>query len=132
MDSCIGCGDELIPAIDADPNGDMDCKCARCQAEEEHDFDAEPNVMFTRRGEPVEKPSKIQMQPTAERIEQLLTDGSPITPADFPPQHDGKRFHVRWFGREYQVYGIGVLHVCLCPDARRANMVADALEMAAG
>lgn len=67
----------------------------------------------------------------AERIEQLLTDGSPITPADFPPQHDGRRFHVQRCGNEWQVYGVGVLHVCLCPDVRRANMVADALEAAA-
>lgn len=67
----------------------------------------------------------------AERIERLLTDGSPITPADFPPQHDGKRFQVRRSGNEWQVYGVGVLHVCMCSDVRLANMVADALEAAA-
>jgi hypothetical protein len=46
---CFSCGTELN-AIDRDPNGDMPCKCARCTAEEKHDFDKEPNVTFTRAG----------------------------------------------------------------------------------
>jgi hypothetical protein len=53
---CLGCGCELIRAIDADPNGDMGCTCARCLAEENHDFDRYPGVVFDRRGHRVEQP----------------------------------------------------------------------------
>ena len=48
---CIGCGDRLIDAIDSDPNGEKNATCARCRAEEAHDYDAEPLVIFNRWGE---------------------------------------------------------------------------------
>jgi len=49
IEYCIGCGEELC-CLDDDPNGDKNCICARCRAEEDHDFDAEPDVVFDRRG----------------------------------------------------------------------------------
>ena len=52
-DTCIGCGTELS-CIDDDPNGDKNCKCKRCTAEEEHDYDLE-DVEFNRDGSMVEK-----------------------------------------------------------------------------
>lgn len=50
---CIDCGTEMN-LLDDDPNGNQNATCARCRAESEHDFDAEPNVVFTRTGEPVD------------------------------------------------------------------------------
>lgn len=54
---CVGCGTELLSHIDADPNGLMNCMCARCRAEEAHDFDAEPGVSFDRSGAQITSPS---------------------------------------------------------------------------
>jgi hypothetical protein len=48
--ACINCGTDLC-CIDYDPNGDKNATCARCRAEEEHDFDAEPDVKFARNGD---------------------------------------------------------------------------------
>lgn len=50
---CLSCSDELC-ALDDDPNGDSNATCARCRAEEDHDFDAEPDVKFNRDGSLVE------------------------------------------------------------------------------
>lgn len=50
--SCIGCGDPLCH-LDDDPSGSRNATCARCRAEEEHDFDVEPGVTFSRSGERV-------------------------------------------------------------------------------
>lgn len=50
--------------------------------------------------------------------------------ADYPPQHDGKRFHVRELGSEWQVYGYGLLHVCMCDNREVADMISEALEAA--
>ena len=36
--------------MDDDPNRDENAVCARCRAEEAHDFDVEPNVVFDRSG----------------------------------------------------------------------------------
>lgn len=47
---CFECGDELN-ALDMHPNGDMPCICARCEAEQRHDFDKEPNARFNRAGD---------------------------------------------------------------------------------
>lgn len=49
-DHCISC-DTVLTVIDDDPNGDKNCVCARCEAEEGHDFDADPWVLFNRCGE---------------------------------------------------------------------------------
>lgn len=49
---CIECGNELT-AIDDDPNRTCGVTCARCLAEQNHDFDAEPGVEFTRSGKRV-------------------------------------------------------------------------------
>lgn len=47
---CIGC-QVIMCYLDDDPNGDKNATCARCRAEEEHDFDAEPDAEFSRSGE---------------------------------------------------------------------------------
>jgi hypothetical protein len=52
-DYCISCGCDLC-IIDQDPDGRKNATCARCRAEEEHDFDAEPNVRFDRAGHEIE------------------------------------------------------------------------------
>ena len=53
-------------------------------------------------------------------------------PRDYEPfrRGDGRRFHVRVHdaAREWQVYGLGLLHICFCNTEEKANMVADALE----
>ena len=56
-----------------------------------------------------------------------------MKPSDFPrfERGDGKRFHVRIFCQEWQVYGQGLIHVAMCMTEGMANMVADALEAAA-
>lgn len=46
---CYGCGETLM-ACDNDPNGEHNPTCARCRAEEEHDFDANPKAKFDRQG----------------------------------------------------------------------------------
>lgn len=50
LDYCIHCGAKLT-FLDEDPNGEGNCVCAKCRAEEKHDFDREPNVKYNRRGE---------------------------------------------------------------------------------
>ncbi len=47
--SCIICQTDLL-VVDVDPNGESDAKCARCVAEEAHDFDIEPFAKFDRLG----------------------------------------------------------------------------------
>ena len=51
--TCINCGVELNVA-DEDPNGDKNPDCAKCRAEERHDFDREPWALFDRYGERIE------------------------------------------------------------------------------
>ena len=51
--NCINCTTPLN-VLDDDPNGDPNCVCAKCRAEENHDFDMEPNVVFDRRGHRIE------------------------------------------------------------------------------
>lgn len=50
METCLNCGSDLI-RLDADPNGRMNRTCVQCRAEEDHDFDVEPEAVFDRRGE---------------------------------------------------------------------------------
>jgi len=58
---------------------------------------------------------------------------TPRIPADFQPHPDGKRFHSRTYnGGLFQVYGVDLEHVCECEIERMADMVADALNQAAG
>lgn len=47
---CVNCGVELNEAIDSDPNGAKNCVCAKCRAEEAHDFDKEPHAVYDRHG----------------------------------------------------------------------------------
>lgn len=56
MNHCINCGVEL-EGCDHDPNGEQNPICARCVAEEDHDFDVEPNATFNRTGERVDVPT---------------------------------------------------------------------------
>ena len=46
---CVGCGTELDERDD-DPNGDKNPVCAKCRAEDSHDFDREPKTKFDRLG----------------------------------------------------------------------------------
>ena len=46
---CLGCGTPL-DCRDDDLNGEGNVTCARCRAEENHDFDAEPGVVYNRDG----------------------------------------------------------------------------------
>jgi hypothetical protein len=52
---CVGCQDELMLHLDADPNGSMNAECARCRAEADHDFDKRPKVRFDRTGREIER-----------------------------------------------------------------------------
>lgn len=54
-DYCVACGCELLELIDDDPNGDRNPKCARCRAEEAHDFDVEPQAVFNRQGSRIDE-----------------------------------------------------------------------------
>ena len=51
---CINCGVKL-EEFDRNSNGDNNCVCAKCRAEENHDFDAFPGVAFDRQGNRVKK-----------------------------------------------------------------------------
>lgn len=51
---CVGCGTEMLP-IDDDPNGAKNAICARCTAEEAHDFSRWPKVRFDRSGHEIER-----------------------------------------------------------------------------
>lgn len=62
MDYCIGCGEELC-ILDEDPNGDIGAVCARCEAEEDHDWDEYPDVEFDRSGEMIYKNDKLETKP---------------------------------------------------------------------
>lgn len=50
---CMNCPNEL-GAIDDDPNGAHNLICAKCTAEQSHDFDAEPHAEFNRSGKRIE------------------------------------------------------------------------------
>ena len=56
-----------------------------------------------------------------------------MKPSDFPrfERGDNKRFHVRQFCQDWQVYGQGLIHVCMCYSQGMANMIGDALEAVA-
>jgi len=41
---------------------------------------------------------------------------------------DGKRFHVRIHGQLWEVYGLGLDHICMCTSMEMADMIAAALE----
>jgi hypothetical protein len=48
-----------------------------------------------------------------------------------PVQHSGERFEYRVFGKEWQVYSQGLIHVCLCDTEWAAKSITDALNMMA-
>lgn len=50
IEYCLECQELLLDWIDSDPNGERNITCARCRAEQDHDFDAEPDVAFDRCG----------------------------------------------------------------------------------
>lgn len=54
MDECIDCGEPLL-GCDSDPNGDKNSTCARCRAEDKHDFDRFPGAVFNRSGERIDE-----------------------------------------------------------------------------
>ena len=92
QDCCIGCGTELIWALDADPDGELGCVCVRCQAEESHDFDEEPHVKFSRRGEcaNIKELHRRAIKPIREAFEAFIRTGVWGT-CDLCPLLDGKR-----------------------------------------
>lgn len=51
---CTSCPAQLS-CVDDDSNGDRNATCARCRAEESHDFDADPGATFDRLGRRVER-----------------------------------------------------------------------------
>ena len=63
---CSGCG-TMLEHCDRHPNGDMGVLCARCRAEENHDFDKEPDVRFTRDGTQID-PSDNTMRLHGENL----------------------------------------------------------------
>lgn len=67
MTICLNCDEELIRSIDDDPNGEMNAVCARCRAEEEHDFDREPDAVFDRYGNQIEESAVTTPSPAALR-----------------------------------------------------------------
>ncbi len=63
-----------------------------------------------------------------------MNDDKQKSPGDYQPyvMGDGRRFHVRTYnGGRWEVYGMGLEHVCDCLSQRAADMVAKALEQAA-
>ncbi len=83
---CIGCGTELL-CIDDDPNGDRNATCARCVAEECHDFDLDPDAVFSRNGdrqyvEPVSTPV-VHSSPTRYDL-RVTSDGAGLYATEEP------------------------------------------------
>lgn len=57
MDYCINCGVDLTLLGPDEPND----KCAKCRAEENHDFDKEPNAEYNKYGYRVsDRPSNVE------------------------------------------------------------------------
>lgn len=62
---------------------------------------------------------------------------SELHPKNFKPHKrgDGRKFHTRKItacaecGPVFQVYGLGLQHICTCERSDMAQMVADALEV---
>ena len=54
---CISCGVKLEDC-DRYPNGDQNCVCIKCRAEECHDFDKEPGAIFDRQGRRTDRTEK--------------------------------------------------------------------------
>lgn len=50
---CLSCPEQLC-IVDDDPNGEGNATCAKCRAEEDHDFDKEPGAVFSRSGERID------------------------------------------------------------------------------
>lgn len=67
--SCIECGTELT-VVDQDPNRTCGGVCARCVAEQSHDFDAEPDAVFTRAGTRMPTPRYRKVLQSIERLPQ--------------------------------------------------------------
>lgn len=65
---CLSCPEQLC-IVDDDPNGDGNATCAKCRAEDDHDFDKEPGAVFSRSGERIDnKRAKVSI------INQALAD----------------------------------------------------------
>lgn len=49
---------------------------------------------------------------------------------EFGRHRDGKRFQARTYnGGKYQVYGVGLYHICECETEEAADQVANAIEV---
>ena len=53
--NCFECGCEMFDSIDSDPDGQQNATCAKCRAEQSHDFDLEPAAMFDRSGRRIDQ-----------------------------------------------------------------------------
>ncbi|MBD8681715.1 MULTISPECIES: hypothetical protein [Pseudomonas] len=80
--NCIECGNELT-VVDDDPNRTCGATCKRCLAEQNHDFDAEPDVQFSRSGERMGAPS-LQDSGAPKYIRDALKRFKPL-----PQRQDG-------------------------------------------
>lgn len=69
---CISCTDDLCH-LDDDPNGSRNATCARCRAEEEHDYDVEPHAVFSRSGERIDNvpPRRVLPDEYRKLLEQI-------------------------------------------------------------
>lgn len=83
---CLGCG-VLLGHLDRDPNGDENATCARCRAEENHDFDADPNVTFDRAGNMKTSPSPAE-QASGEFVEVASVEAALQKWLDWCGQHN--------------------------------------------
>lgn len=68
---CTGCGTGMLDC-DNDPNGRENHNCARCRAEEEHDFDVDPAALFDRQGILIEPPEPEPLVATVDEAENVL------------------------------------------------------------
>jgi hypothetical protein len=68
--SCIECGTALLE-LDKDPDRRQNATCARCRAEQAHDFDAEPNAVFSRAGVRTDVQQDAKPEVADRRIERL-------------------------------------------------------------
>jgi len=78
-DTCIICGVDLT-IIDDDPNGQKNCKCARCRKEENHDFDLEPKAKYSRSGQRIDDdqtPNLDYLRFRVNKLKVLLDDPHP-------------------------------------------------------
>jgi len=71
-------------------------------------------------------PNDSTRKPTPE-LPGALPSASGSGSEAWPTQHSGNRFEYRILNGEWQVYGNGLLHVCMCNCESTADMITRAL-----